>query len=294
MTVSFRARTVILTAVSMTAFAANSVLARIALLGATVDAASFTTIRLASGAVTLALIMRVTAGDSPKTDGDAGIRGSWASALMLFLYAAPFSFAYVGLTTATGALILFGLVQVTMIAGALLLGERPTAAQWLGLSLAFVGLVYLMLPGIEAPPLSSALLMALAGFSWGLYSLSGRNAVDPLGETTGNFARSVLLVVGMTLVTLPGLHIEPAGVLLAVASGTLASGIGYVLWYAALRGLTATNAAVVQLSVPILAAAGGVAFLSEAITLRLALSALLILGGIAVAVLGRAPSHVEG
>jgi drug/metabolite transporter (DMT)-like permease len=191
-------------------------------------------------------------------------------------------------------LILFGLVQVTMMAGALLLGERPTAAQWLGLSLAVVGLVYLMLPGIEAPPLSSALLMALAGFSWGLYSLSGRNAVDPLGETTGNFARSVLLVVGMTLVTLPGLHIEPAGVLLAVASGTLASGIGYVLWYAALRGLTATNAAVVQLSVPILAAAGGVAFLSEAITLRLALSALLILGGIAVAVLGRAPSHVEG
>jgi drug/metabolite transporter (DMT)-like permease len=294
MTVSCRARTVILTAVSMTAFAANSVLARIALLGATVDAASFTTIRLASGAVTLALIMRVTAGDSPKTDGDARVGGSWASALMLFLYAAPFSFAYVGLTTATGALILFGLVQVTMIAGALLLGERPTAAQWLGLSLAVVGLVYLMLPGIEAPPLPSALLMALAGFSWGLYSLSGRNAADPLGETTGNFARSVLLVAGLTLLTLPGLHIEPAGALLAVASGALASGIGYVVWYAALRGLTATNAAVVQLSVPILAAGGGVAFLSEAITLRLALSALLILGGIAVAVLGRAPSHVGG
>ena len=245
MTGSSRAQTATLTVATMVAFAANSVLARVALLGPTIDAASFTTIRLTSGAVTLLLMMRVTAGNRPQTARAVGIGGSWSSASILFLYAAPFSFAYLGLATATGALILFGLVQVTMIVGALLLGERPTVAQWLGLALAIAGLVYLMLPGIEAPPLSSALLMALAGFSWGLYSLRGRSAADPLVQTTGNFARSVPFVAGLSLVTLPSLHIELEGVLLALASGTLASGIGYVMWYAALRGLTATNAAVV-------------------------------------------------
>ena len=213
---------------------------------------------------------------------------------MLFLYAAPFSFAYLGLSTGTGALILFGFVQMTMIVGALLSGERPTPLQWLGLLLALAGLVYLMLPGIAGPPIFSAALMALAGFSWGVYSLWGRGGANPLAQTTGNFTRAVPLVILLSLITLPDLHIEIEGALLAVASGALASGVGYIVWYAALGGLTATNAAIVQLSVPILAAAGGVAFLPEAVTFRLALSALMILGGIAFAVLERSSSIDEG
>ena len=294
MTSSNSTRTAVLTALAMAAFAANSVLARVALLTSTIDAASFSTIRLTAGAATLLLIASVR-GSGPRQDEEtSGLGGSWKSAIMLFLYAAPFSFAYLGLSTGTGALILFGFVQMTMIVGALLSGERPTPLQWLGLLLALGGLVYLMLPGIAAPPIFSAALMALAGFSWGVYSLWGRGGANPLAQTTGNFTRAVPLVILLSLITLPDLHIEIEGALLAVASGALGSGVGYVVWYAALGGLTATTAAIVQLSVPILAAAGGVAFLSEAVTFRLALSALMIPGGIAVAVLERSSSTDEG
>ena len=287
MMVSNSTRTASLTALAMVAFAANSVLARVALLRGTIDAASFSTIRLASGAATLLLIAGAISKGRSQPGEAFRLGGSWRSAILLFLYAAPFSFAYLRLSTGTGALLLFGLVQVTMIVGALFSGERPARTQWFGLGLAIVGLVCLLLPGVATPPLSSAALMALAGFSWGVYSLRGKGGVDPLAQTTGNFTRSVPLVVLLSFFMLSDLHIRFEGALLAVASGALASGVGYVVWYAALGGLTATNTAVVQLSVPVLAAVGGVVFLSETVTLRLALSATLILGGIALAVLGR-------
>ena len=187
MTGSNSTRTVVLTAVAMVAFAANSVFARVALLRSTIDAASFSTIRLIAGAATLLLIAAVTGSGRRQDEEASGLGGSWKSAIMLFLYAAPFSFAYLGLSTGTGALILFGFVQMTMIMGALLAGERPTRFQWLGLLLALGGLVYLMLPGIAAPPLFSAALMALAGFSWGVYSLLGARRSESPRSDDGEF-----------------------------------------------------------------------------------------------------------
>ena len=215
------------------------------------------------------------------------IAGSWLSAGMLFLYAVPFSFAYTRLSTGTGALILFGCVQLTMMSVALWSGERPHPLQWLGLATALGGLVYLVLPGIEAPSFMGAALMAVAGFSWGVYSLRGRSAANPLAQTTSNFVRSIPFVVAVSFLTLRSFHIERQGVVLAIASGALASGLGYVVWYEALRGLTSTRAAVVQLLVPILAAVGGVWFLAEAVSSRLVLSGVLVLGGIGLALVGR-------
>jgi drug/metabolite transporter (DMT)-like permease len=274
-------RIIAYTTLALVAFAANSVLCRIALGSATIDAATFSTIRLIAGAATLLVAMAWT------QRGALQLKGSWTSAGMLFLYAVPFSFAYLSLSTGTGALILFGSVQVTMMSAALWSGERPHSLQWLGLGLALAGLVYLVLPGLTAPPLRGAALMALAGFAWGVYSLRGRGAANPLADTTSSFVRSVPLVLAVSLIALPRFHAEPAGVLLAVASGALASGLGYVVWYEALRDLTATRAAVVQLSVPILAAAGGVIFLSESISMRLVISALIVLGGVSLALVGR-------
>lgn len=270
-------RTIWYTALALVAFAANSVLCRIALSHATIDAATFSTIRLTAGAATLLLVTAWT------RKGASQVEGSWISAGMLFLYAVPFSFAYTRLNAGTGALILFGCVQLTMMIAALWSGERPHPLQWFGLSLALGGLVYLVLPGLEAPSFAGAALMALAGFSWGVYSLRGRSAANPLAQTTNNFVRSVPLVLAVSLLTLPRFYVQRQGVLLAVASGALASGLGYVVWYRALQGLTATRAAVVQLLVPILAALGGVTLLGEAISWRLALSAVIVLGGIALA-----------
>ena len=215
--------------------------------------------------------------------GSMDLRGSWGSAAVLFLYAVPFSFAYVSLGAGTGALVLFGAVQATMLVAAVSSGERPHVVQWSGLILALGGLVYLVLPGLAAPSPAGCALMSIAGVAWGLYSLRGRGASNPLAETAGNFARSVPLAVGVSVVAAPHVRVSADGVLLAVLSGALASGLGYVVWYAALSGLSATRAASVQLAVPVLAAAGGVAFLSERITGRLILSAILILGGVALA-----------
>lgn len=269
------------TTLALVAFAGNSILCRIALRHATIDAATFSTIRLASGAATLLL---VTVWTQRRV---SHAKGSWPSACMLFLYAVPFSFAYTSLSTGTGALILFGSVQVTMMIAALRSGERPHPLQWFGLGLALAGLVYLVLPGIAAPPLSGAALMALAGFSWGVYSLRGRGAANPIAQTTSNFVRSVPLVLAVSLIALPRFHAEPTGVVLAVASGTFASGLGYVVWYVALPRLTTTRAAVVQLAVPILAAAGGVIFLAESVSVRLVLSTAIVLGGVALAIVCR-------
>jgi drug/metabolite transporter (DMT)-like permease len=269
------------TTLALVAFAANSVLCRLALRDGAIDAASFSTIRLISGAATLLLL---TTGHS-KTAWR--VDGSWTSAALLFLYAVPFSFAYLGLSAGTGALILFGSVQLTMMIAALRSGERPRPLQWLGIGLACAGLVYLVLPGLTAPPLGSAALMALAGCAWGFYSLRGRAATNPLAQTTSNFVRAVPMVLAVSALALPQLHVEPRGALLAVASGALASALGYVVWYTALRGLTATRAAVVQLAVPVLAAAGGVILLAEMVTHQLVLSAAMVLGGIALALASR-------
>jgi len=273
-------RTVALTILALTAFAANSVLCRAALGHGAIDAASFSALRLVAGALTLSLLVMLRSGRTR-------LAGSWRSATCLLVYAVPFSFAYESLATGTGALILFGSVQATMLIAATVTGERSTWLQWLGLLTAFGGLVYLMLPGVSAPdPLGSA-LMAVAGVGWGFYSLRGRAATDPLSETAGNFARSVPMVALVCAASLGAMKIESRGAALAVTSGALASGVGYAMWYAALPGLTATGAATVQLSVPVLAALAGVLLMAEAVTRRLAIASLLIFGGVALALLKR-------
>jgi drug/metabolite transporter (DMT)-like permease len=270
------------TSLAMVAFASNSLLNRLALGRESIDAVSYTTVRLVAGALTLWLISSLQKnGAAPK------IRGNWISAAMLFLYAIAFSFAYLSLSAGTGALILFGTVQVTMILVALHTGERPQPLEWLGLMLALGGLVYLVLPGLEAPSLLGSGLMTLAGIAWGIYSLRGRGSSSPLADTTGNFIRAVPFILVALIVSLNSVHLSRTGILLAVLSGAVASGVGYVIWYAALAGLTATRAAIVQLSVPVLAAWGGVAFLTELLSLRLILSAALILGGIGLAIVGQ-------
>jgi len=261
----------------MAAFAGNSVLCRLALLQTGIDAASFTTVRVCSGALVLWLIVRLRGGRS-------GAAGSWRSALALFAYAAGFSFAYIRLPAAAGALLLFGAVQATMIAYGLWRGERLGRWQVAGLTCALGGVAGLLLPGFSAPPLSASVLMLGAGIAWGFYSLRGRGPVDPVGETAGNFLRAVPFAVGMSAVLLPWAALDGAGIGYALLSGGLASGAGYILWYAALCGLQATAAATVQLSVPPLAAIGGVVFLGEPITLRLVAASVAILGGIALVI----------
>jgi drug/metabolite transporter (DMT)-like permease len=266
----------------MVAFASNSLLNRLALGQRSIDAVSYTAIRLVAGALALWLLSFFQ-----RKNTAPNVRGNWLSAAMLFLYAIAFSFAYLSLSAGTGALILFGSVQMTMIFVALRSGERPHLLEWLGIVLAVSGLVYLVLPGLRAPsPLGSALMM-MAGVAWGVYSLRGRGASSPLADTTGNFMRAVPLIIVLRLATLNNLHLTQPGILLAILSGAIASGLGYVIWYAALTGLTATRAAVVQLSVPVLAAWGGVVLLGEDVSLRLLLAAALILGGIALAIAGR-------
>jgi len=270
-----------LTLLAMLAFAGNSLLCRMALKDTAIDPASFTTLRLVSGAVTLWLIVRVRSDSAPG-------RGSWLSALALFTYAAAFSFAYVSLTAATGALILFGAVQITMIGWGIRSGDRLGGWQVAGVILAFAGLVGLLLPGLSAPPLAGASLMLVAGVAWGVYSLRGKGAGDPTRVTAGNFLRAVPFTALLSAALIPASSIDAPGVGYAVASGALASGVGYVLWYAALKHLRAATAATIQLSVPAIAAAGGVALLGEALTLRLIAASAVILGGIAIAIL-RAP-----
>lgn len=271
------ARLVALTSLAMIAFASNSLLCRVALKNTGIDAASFTTIRLVSGALMLWLVVRM----SRATQGS----GSWLSALALFAYAAGFSFAYVSLPAATGALLLFGAVQATMIGHGIWAGERLRALQLGGLALALGGLVGLLLPGLSAPPLPGALLMLGAGLAWGVYSLRGKGAGDPARVTAGNFLRAVPVAAALSLLLRDGASVDGAGFCYAVASGALASGLGYAVWYTALPALKATNAATVQLSVPVLAAAGGIAFLGEPVTLRLVLASAAILGGIALVIL---------
>lgn len=274
--------TLAFTAAAMLAFAANSLLCRLALQAGGIDPASYGAIRIASGAVALFLIVRWRARPPREASGD------WISAAMLFAYAAFFSFAYVGLAAGTGALILFGAVQLTMFGFALRAGERFLPQAWGGLGMAAAGLVYLVLPGVSAPPLLGAALMALAGAAWGGYSLRGRGAADPLGATAGNFLRATPMALVLWLPFVGIAHASPAGIVLAIVSGAVTSGVGYALWYAALRELSAMRAATVQLSVPLITAVGAVVFLAEPLTLRLMLASVAILGGIALVLAARA------
>lgn len=276
------ASTIVLTGLALIAFAANSVLCRLALGEQAIDASSFTVIRLLSGAVVLLAILRV---NNNKTATQA--KGSWSSSLMLFLYALTFSFAYITLDTGTGALILFGSVQITMILLSIISGQRLHTAEWVGVSLSFVGFVYLILPGVTTPSINGFMLMAVAGVSWGIYTLKGRNSANPLMDTAYNFLRTIPFVTILAVLAIKQVHYSPFGILYAVLSGAIASGIGYAIWYRALAGLSTTQAAVVQLLVPVIAAFGGVVFVSEAVTLRLIISAILVLGGIFIVVLGR-------
>ena len=271
-----------LTSLTMIAFAANSVLNRLALFSTDIDAATFTLVRLVTGALTLWLVVRWQ-----RRSDNSGVTpgGSWASAGALFTYAAAFSFAYIVLETGTGALLLFGAVQLTMIGYGLWRGERFSAWQTVGFIAALGGLIYLLLPGLSAPPLGPAFLMSLAGVAWGVYSLRGREANRPIAESSGNFLRAAplaLALIPLAFIFPAETRLDGIGLLYATLSGSVTSGLGYVLWYSVLPSLRATSAATVQLSVPVIAALGGVLFIGESITLRLVLASVTILGGIAV------------
>ncbi|RVU85810.1 DMT family transporter [Leucothrix sargassi] len=288
------AKTITLTTLALIAFAANSILCRLALGNESIDAAGFTIIRLLAGAITLMVILQLQSFMAAKAQAQqAGsvqppaTKGSWFSALMLFIYAALFSFAYVSMDTGTGALVLFGAVQLTMIVVSLLRGEKLLLVEWIGMIVAFVGFVYLVLPQLGTPSLIGFIMMSVSGIAWGFYTLAGRGSTNPLSDTSYNFLRTIPMVSLMLVVSIQQLSLSPEGVIWAVLSGSLASGVGYSIWYSALRGLSSTQAAVVQLLVPVIAAIGGLIFMSEAITLRLFISGVMILGGIALVVLGR-------
>jgi len=286
----------------MTAFAGNSLLCRLALKQTSIDAASFTFIRIISGAIVLWLIVEFrrrlmvdrtasplverSPNSSPVTrHSSLPQTGNWPSALALFAYAAAFSLAYISLSAGTGALLLFGAVQATMIIWGLRRGEQLRARQWVGLTFALGGLVALLFPGLSAPPLGGSILMLGAGIAWGIYSLRGQASGDPISETAGNFLRAVSLAAVLSVAFLPWASLDRAGVGFAILSGAIASGVGYAIWYTALPSLRAASAATVQLSVPVLAAVGGILFLGESITLRLLFASVAVLGGIALVVI---------
>ena len=273
--------TVLLTLLAIIAFAANSVLCRLALGAGHIDAASFASVRVISGAIALAAIVFY------RSNGRIERDANWRSALALFVYMVFFSFAYLSLGAGTGALILFAAVQLTMFIVALRSGEIFSPLSWLGLLLAIGGLVYLVSPGVTAPEPVGAVLMTIAGIAWGVYSLLGRQVADPTRATAWNFLLSVPLVMITSLLFMQQFHATTTGVVLAMLSGVVASGIGYVIWYAALRGLATTSAATVQLSVPIIAAIGGVLLLAEGVTLRLGIASAATLGGVAIVLLQR-------
>lgn len=263
----------------MIAFAANSVLGRLGLVETDIGAGSFALIRLISGALILAVICGLQ---------NKRMAGSLSGGISLLIYAACFAFAYLALPAGMGAIILFAMVQITMLGWGLWKGERLSSLQWLGFIVAVAALMWLVSPSLEAPPLWAAGLMALAGIGWGAYSLIGRHSKDATAATTGNFVIASLiaiplLAIGQTLSAEPVPPID--GILLAIISGAITSGLGYVIWYQSLKDLTATRAGIAQLSVPAIAAIGGVIFLAEPITLRFTIATAAILAGVAIAVL---------
>jgi drug/metabolite transporter (DMT)-like permease len=285
------ARIFVLTLLAMIAFASNSLLCRAALKQTSIDAASFTFVRIFSGAVALWLVVNVRRTIGAASDLRLG--GNWISALALFLYAVAFSFAYVDVAAGTGALLLFGAVQATMILWGLHKGEHLRAIQIVGLIVAVIGLVVLLFPGLSAPPLFGSILMLGAGVAWGIYSLRGKGEKNPATVTAGNFGRAVPFAAVVSIMFLPRLHLDLAGVTYAIISGAITSGLGYVIWYSALPGLKAASAATVQLSVPVLAATGGILLLGEPLTLRYLLASVAVLGGIALVVLEKTDASAD-
>ena len=273
-------RLIPLTLLVLLAFAGNSILCRLALRATSIDPATFTSVRLLSGALVLWVLVSTFR-------RNVGGQGNWGSALALLAYAAALSYAYIDLPTGLGALLLFAAVQVTMIGHAFTHGERLQVVQWLGFGLAIAGLVGLLLPGLTAPPLIGSTLMLASGVAWGVYSLRGKGAGDPTRVTAGNFMRAVPIALLLSLLTLGQMQWDATGVLYAVISGGITSGLGYSLWYRVLPHLRSTTAASLQLSVPVIASLGGVLFVGEALTLRLVLAAIAILGGIALVIRGR-------
>lgn len=284
----------------MIAFASNSLLCRAALKQTDIDAATFTFTRIFSGAVTLWLLMHVRRKTAANRTASILVEnfsssllathhpslrdGTWSSAFALFVYAAGFSFAYVALSAGTGALLLFGAVQATMILWGLHKGERLNTIQIVGFIVAVTGLIVFLFPGLSAPPLAGSILMLGAGVAWGIYSLRGKGEQNPVSVTAGNFVRAVPFATALGIIFAPWTHLNLAGISYAIISGAVTSGLGYVIWYSALPGLRAASAAIVQLSVPVLAAAGGILLLGEPITLRYMLASVAVLGGIAVVV----------
>jgi drug/metabolite transporter (DMT)-like permease len=272
------------TVFALLAFAANSVLCRLALGENAIDPSSFTIIRLISGIIILMAVMQLS---EKSNNVKLKSKGSWLAASMLFIYAIAFSFGYVSLDTGTGALILFGSVQITMIITSVISGNKLHISEWLGLLIAFSGFVYLIIPDLVTPSLMGFMLMTISGVAWGFYTLLGRTSQSPLSDTVYNFLRTSPFILVLIFFGLNDIHLTYTGIVLAVLSGAIASGLGYFVWYIALKGLSVTQAAVVQLFVPIIAATGGVIFTHELITLRLIESSALVLGGILMVILGR-------
>ena len=278
----FLLKTSLFTGLAIIAFAANSVLCRLALGNGAIDASSFTAIRLLSGAVALFVILSIKGSNK-----GALSKGSWGASFTLFLYAITFSYAYLSVDTGTGALILFGSVQITMIMLSLISGTRLHIIEWSGVIITFTGFIYLILPNITTPSVNGLVLMTVSGISWGIYTLKGRSSKNPLMDTTYNFLRTIPFLVLLVFFTMPNMNYSSEGIVLALISGAITSGIGYTIWYIALGGLSSTQAAVIQLSVPVVAAIGGVIFVSEVITIRLVISATIVLSGILMVVLGK-------
>ena len=275
-------KTLACTSLALLAFAGNSVLCRLALGEKMIDAASFTSIRLLSGVAVLAIIVSMT-----NRRGAQASKGSWLASFMLFLYAVSFSFAYLSLDTGTGALILFASVQITMILFSILSGSKLHYVEWAGLMIAFSGFVYFVFPNLPTPTLKGFILMTMSGIAWGIYTLKGRVSKDPVSDTAYNFIRTLPFVAILTSMVFSNAMLSQQGILLAVLSGAIASGIGYAVWYIALSRLSVTQAAVVQLFVPVIAALGGIIFANELNSQRLVLASIMILGGILTVVLGK-------
>ncbi|HIF50164.1 MAG TPA: DMT family transporter [Thiotrichaceae bacterium] len=279
---NFSLKIIFCTSLALLAFSGNSILCRLALGDNAIDAANFTTIRLLSGIIVLMVILKLT-----KNNNELQSKGSWGASSMLFLYAITFSFAYISLATGVGALILFGAVQITMILASLISGNKLHCSEWIGVLVAFTGFVYLVIPSLSTPSATGFLLMTIAGIAWGIYTLIGRGSKNPLSDTAYNFLRTLPFVAILIVVSFQDAKLSQEGILLTILSGGIASGVGYTIWYIALGGLSVTDAAVVQLLVPVIAAIGGVLFANEMISLRLVLSSSMILGGILIVFLGR-------
>lgn len=282
------ARIFLLTLLAMIAFASNSLLCRAALRDTGIDAASFTFVRIFAGAIALYVIAIARSSlSSPVTRHSSLASGNWPSAFALFAYAAAFSFAYNTLAAGTGALLLFGAVQATMIFWGLHKGERLRAIQIVGLIVAITGLIVLVFPGVTAPPLIGSILMLTAGLAWGVYSVRGKSASNAIAETTGNFVRAVPFAIVTSVIFISSMRLDRAGIIYAIMSGAITSGLGYVIWYSVLPQIKATSAAVVQLSAPVLVATGGILLLSEPVTLRYVIASIATLGGIFLVIIER-------